>query len=61
MVGDKLTVGSAEVYPILDATLVNDGPGFWAWVPPDAKDKYPQVLGTGAKLRHDVTLYLVVL
>lgn len=60
MAGQMITVGSAQVYALLDAYLINDGPGFWAKVPLDAREKYPEIFTPGSRLRHDVTLYLVV-
>lgn len=57
---EKLKIGNAEIYALLDAYLINGGPEFFAWVPEDAPKKYPEVLTPGTKLRHDVTLYLVI-
>jgi glyoxylase-like metal-dependent hydrolase (beta-lactamase superfamily II) len=57
---EKLQVGNAQILALWECELTNGGPEFWAWLPPGAREKYPEILSPGVVLHHNVCSYLVL-
>ncbi|MDP3062387.1 MAG: MBL fold metallo-hydrolase [Chloroflexota bacterium] len=60
MPAEKLQVGNVQVLALWESDLTSGGPEFWAWLPPGAREKYPEILSPGVVLHHNVCSYLVV-